>query len=56
MANDVSRSDIGLDHDQNAVTILGREGQEWNVPKASKSEIAETILDHVLGESERSEA
>lgn len=55
VANDVSRSDIGFVQDENAVTILGRAGQVWEVPKASKPEIAEVILDRVLGEPERSE-
>lgn len=49
VANDVSRADIGMDSDDNAVTILGRDGQSWEVPKASKVEIAEAILDRVLG-------
>jgi phosphopantothenoylcysteine decarboxylase/phosphopantothenate--cysteine ligase len=49
VANDVSRTDIGMDSDDNAVTILGRDGQSWEVPKASKVEIAEAILDRVLG-------
>ena len=49
VANDVSRADIGMDSEDNAVTILGREGQVWEVPKASKAEIAEAILDRVLG-------
>jgi len=49
VANDVSRADIGMDADDNAVTILGRDGQSWEVPKASKVEVAEAILDRVLG-------
>jgi len=49
VANDVSRPDIGMDADDNAVTILGRDGQSWEVPKASKVEVAEAILDRVLG-------
>jgi phosphopantothenoylcysteine decarboxylase/phosphopantothenate--cysteine ligase len=48
VANDVSRADIGLDADDNAVTILGRDGSCKELPKASKVEIAEAILDHVL--------
>jgi phosphopantothenoylcysteine decarboxylase/phosphopantothenate--cysteine ligase len=49
VANDVSRADIGMDADDNAVTILRRDGQAWDVPRASKMEIAEAILDRVLG-------
>ena len=51
VANDVSRRDIGLDSDHNQVTILGRDGGVWEVPRASKVEVAEAILDRVLGES-----
>jgi phosphopantothenoylcysteine decarboxylase/phosphopantothenate--cysteine ligase len=49
VANDVSRSDIGMDAPDNAVTILGRDTEPLTLPKASKAEIAEAILDHVLG-------
>ena len=48
VANDVSRPDVGLDSDRNQVTILGRDGQAWEVPQASKVEVAETILDRVF--------
>ena len=53
VANDVSRSDIGFDVDQNAVTILDREGKVREVPKSSKTLIAEAILDTVLAEVAR---
>jgi phosphopantothenoylcysteine decarboxylase/phosphopantothenate--cysteine ligase len=49
VANDVSRPDIGLDADANQVTILGRGGEQWEIPKASKAEVAEAILDRVFG-------
>jgi len=49
VANDVSRADIGFDADHNAVTILGRDGSRSELPRASKTEIAEAILDRVLG-------
>ena len=48
VANDVSGSGIGIDADDNAVTILGRDGSVENVPRASKAEIAEAILDRVF--------
>jgi phosphopantothenoylcysteine decarboxylase/phosphopantothenate--cysteine ligase len=51
VANDVSRTDVGLDADDNQVTILGRGGERWEVPKASKAQVAEAILDRVLGSS-----
>lgn len=49
VANDVSRSDVGFESDDNAVTLLGRAGEAWEIPRASKAEIAEAILDRVLG-------
>lgn len=49
VANDVSQPGIGMESDDNAVTILDREGNAWEVPRASKAEIAESILDRVLG-------
>jgi phosphopantothenoylcysteine decarboxylase/phosphopantothenate--cysteine ligase len=55
VANDVSRPEIGFDADDNEVTILGRGGQCWELPRASKALLAEAILDRVLG-TESSEA
>ncbi len=49
VANDVSRDGVGFESDRNAVTIIGREGEAFEVPEASKAEIAETILDRTLG-------
>jgi phosphopantothenoylcysteine decarboxylase/phosphopantothenate--cysteine ligase len=51
VANDVSRTDVGLDADDNQVTIFKRGGERWEVPKASKLQVAEAILDRVLGSS-----
>jgi phosphopantothenoylcysteine decarboxylase/phosphopantothenate--cysteine ligase len=48
VANDVSRSDIGLDSDHNEVTILARDGRSWEIPRAGKAEVARAILDRVL--------
>jgi phosphopantothenoylcysteine decarboxylase/phosphopantothenate--cysteine ligase len=48
VANDVSQPGVGLDADHNEVTILARDGRSWDVPRASKHEIAEAILDRVL--------
>jgi phosphopantothenoylcysteine decarboxylase/phosphopantothenate--cysteine ligase len=55
VVNDISRSDIGFDVDANEVTILtastGEDGEarieERHVPRTSKAEIAEAILDSV---------
>ena len=49
VANDVSRPGQGMDADENAVTILSRDGGRWDVPRASKAEIADAILDRVFG-------
>jgi phosphopantothenoylcysteine decarboxylase/phosphopantothenate--cysteine ligase len=48
VANDVSRSDIGMGAPDNAVTILGRNGLRVDVPRASKEEVAFSVLDAVL--------
>jgi phosphopantothenoylcysteine decarboxylase/phosphopantothenate--cysteine ligase len=49
VANDVSQPGIGFDADENAVTIVGRTGEVWEVPRATKAEVAEAILDRVFG-------
>ena len=48
VANDVSDSTIGFDSDQNEVLIIGRDGSETKLAKASKFVIANQILDLVL--------
>ncbi len=52
VVNDISRSDIGFDVDANEVTILsapaaGEQVGELHVPRASKAQVAEAILDAV---------
>jgi phosphopantothenoylcysteine decarboxylase / phosphopantothenate---cysteine ligase len=51
VVNDISRADIGFEADCNEVTILtvggGRSEIAQHVPRASKTEVAETILDTV---------
>jgi phosphopantothenoylcysteine decarboxylase / phosphopantothenate---cysteine ligase len=52
VVNDISRTDIGFDVEANEVTILSRrvadsEIAELHVPRASKSAVAEAILDEV---------
>jgi len=49
VANDVSRRDIGFGTDESEVTILGRDGDVRQIARASKAEIADAILDRVLG-------
>lgn len=46
VVNNVARSDIGFDSDENEVVILEADGQR-DVPRASKSEVAAAILDWV---------
>ena len=45
--NDVSRSDIGFDADDNEVVLVSREG-ERTITKRSKADVAEAILDEVM--------
>jgi phosphopantothenoylcysteine decarboxylase / phosphopantothenate---cysteine ligase len=48
VANDVSAQHVGFDHDTNAVTILGSDGERREVPLTSKLEVAHAILDSVI--------
>ena len=48
VANDVSQPGVGLDADDNEVTLIARDGETRELPRASKIEIAEAILDHVF--------
>ena len=48
VANDVADTSIGFDSDQNAVTIIGRDGSSTKVERAPKIAIANRILDLVV--------
>lgn len=48
IANDVSRADIGFNSDDNAVTLIDR-CSEYNLPKASKRQLAVSILKGIAG-------
>lgn len=48
VVNDVSQEGIGFDSDANAVTILTRDGKEFNLEKRSKREVAEEIFNHIV--------
>lgn len=48
IANDVSRSDIGFDSDDNEVTIISSEST-IHLAKASKQQIATQIIDRIAG-------
>jgi phosphopantothenoylcysteine decarboxylase/phosphopantothenate--cysteine ligase len=56
VANDVSAPESGIDADHNAVTILGRGGESWQIPRMSKAEVAERILDRLFGPAAAGEA
>jgi phosphopantothenoylcysteine decarboxylase / phosphopantothenate---cysteine ligase len=48
VANDVTQEGAGFDTDTNIVTIFLRDGREISLPKLSKFELANRILDRVL--------
>jgi phosphopantothenoylcysteine decarboxylase/phosphopantothenate--cysteine ligase len=48
VANDVTREGAGFDADTNIVTIYLRDGREVELPKMSKSQVADRILDQAL--------
>jgi phosphopantothenoylcysteine decarboxylase/phosphopantothenate--cysteine ligase len=48
VANDVSAEGAGFDHDTNIVTLFARDGRELALPRMSKSEVAQRILDEVV--------
>lgn len=47
VANDVSRSDIGFDAEENEVVLLDRWGGVVEVPRRPKLEVADAILDRI---------
>ena len=48
IANDVSRTDIGFDSDNNQVTLCDANGQTEELPKLSKRELATLIIKRCL--------
>ncbi len=48
VANDVTQEGAGFDADTNIVTIYSRDGREIPLPKMTKLEVANQILDRVL--------
>ena len=48
VANDVTQEGAGFDTDTNVVTIYTRDNREQSLPKMTKSEVAEKILDQAL--------
>ncbi|MFC1897509.1 bifunctional phosphopantothenoylcysteine decarboxylase/phosphopantothenate--cysteine ligase CoaBC [Chloroflexota bacterium] len=49
IANDITATDSGFDVDTNKVTIIGRDGKADNLPLLTKSEVADKIMDRVVG-------
>jgi phosphopantothenoylcysteine synthetase/decarboxylase len=49
VANDVSRSDIAFDRDENEVELFYRDGRRETLARASKQEIAEGLVARVEG-------
>jgi len=48
VANDVTQHGAGFDTDTNVVTLFLRDGREIPLPKLSKFEVANRILDHIV--------
>ena len=48
VANDVTAEGAGFDVDTNVVTLLSRDGRDLALPKMTKREVAERILDEVV--------
>jgi phosphopantothenoylcysteine decarboxylase/phosphopantothenate--cysteine ligase len=49
VANDISASDAGFDVENNRVTILDAGGGQEALPLMSKNEVAQTVLERVIG-------
>jgi phosphopantothenoylcysteine decarboxylase/phosphopantothenate--cysteine ligase len=48
VANDVTAEGAGFDHDTNIVTLFSSDGRDLALPKLSKAEVAQRILDEVV--------
>jgi len=48
VANDVTAEGAGFDLDTNVVTLFSRDGRDLALPKLTKSEVAQRILDEVV--------
>jgi phosphopantothenoylcysteine decarboxylase/phosphopantothenate--cysteine ligase len=48
VANDVTAEGAGFDHDTNVVSLFSRDGREVSLPKMSKADAAQRILDEVV--------
>jgi phosphopantothenoylcysteine decarboxylase/phosphopantothenate--cysteine ligase len=48
VANDVTAEGAGFDHDTNIVTLFPRDGRDLPLPRMSKADVAERILDEAV--------
>jgi phosphopantothenoylcysteine decarboxylase/phosphopantothenate--cysteine ligase len=48
VANDVTAEGAGFDYDTNVVTLFSRDGRDLPLPRMSKMEVAQRILDEAL--------
>ena len=48
VANDVSAEGAGFDHDTNVVSLYYRDGRDAELPKMSKAEVAQRVLDEIV--------
>ena len=48
VANDVTAQGAGFDHDTNIVTLFSRDGRDLPLPRMSKADVAERILNEAL--------
>ena len=55
VANDVTQQGAGFDSDTNVVTLFLSNGREIVLPRLSKFEVANRILDHVLALGQQAE-
>jgi phosphopantothenoylcysteine decarboxylase/phosphopantothenate--cysteine ligase len=53
VANDVSRTDIGMDAEENELVIFLKNGDEEKLARAKKSELARQLLKKILEEREK---
>ena len=49
VANDITAADSGFDVDTNRVTVIDRDGKVEELPLMSKREVAERVLDRLVG-------
>ncbi len=48
VANDVTTEAAGFDHDTNVVTLFARDGRDLSLPRMSKNEVAQRVLDEIV--------